>query len=73
MANTMDAISGLSNLRKLALAIELIFYFVGGYGVAGFSFSSGLAIWLVVLILALWSGLFGALGWALFNVNTSQS
>ena len=69
MANNMDSISKLGNLRKLALGIVLVFYLVGGYGVAGGLFSIGFAIWEVVLVLALRTGLFGLCGWAVFNVN----
>ncbi len=69
----MDSISKLSNLRKLALSIVLVFYLVGGYGVAGGLFSIGFAIWEVVLVLALWTGLFGLCGWAVFNLNNFVS
>lgn len=70
MANNIDSVSKLSNLRKLALSIVLVFYVVGGYGVAGGLFSVGFVIWEVVLVLALWTGLFGLCGWAVFNVNS---
>ena len=70
MANSFDRVSKLSNLRRLALGIVLIFYFVGGYGVAGGLFSIGLVAWEVVLALALWTGLFGLFGWGVFNVNS---
>ena len=69
MANSMDSISKLSNLRKLALGIVLVFYFVGGYGVAGGLVNIGFAVWEVVLVVALWTGLFGLFGWAGFKVN----
>jgi len=71
VANNINSIGKLSNLRKLALSIVLVFYLVGGFGVAGGLFSIGFAIWEVVLALALWTGLFGLCGWAVFNVNRS--
>lgn len=71
MAKNMDSISKLSNLRKLALSIVLVFYLVGGYGVAAGLFTIGFAIWEVVLVLAIWTGLFGLCGWAVFNVNAT--
>jgi len=68
----MDSIGKLSNLRKLALSIVLFFYLVGGYGVAGGLFGIGFVIWEVVLVLALWTGLFGLCGWAVFHVNGTE-
>jgi hypothetical protein len=72
MAINLDSIGKLSNLRKLALSIVLVFYAVGGYGVAAGLFNIGFAIWEVVLILALWTGLFGLCGWAVFNLNNYE-
>jgi hypothetical protein len=72
VANNMESISKLSNLRKLALGIVIVFYLVGGYGVAGGLFSIGFAIWEVVLVLALWTGVFGLCSWAVFNLNNTE-
>lgn len=58
----------LSNLRKLALSITVVFYLVGGYGVAGSLFATGFVAWQVILVLALWSGGFGFIGWLVFNL-----
>ena len=70
MTSSIDNVSKLSNMRKLAFGIVLIFYLVGGYGVAGSLFSIGFAVWEVVLAIALWTGLFGLFGWAVFNLNS---
>lgn len=63
---------GLSNLRKLALTITVVFYSVGGYGVADSLLGIGLVAWEVVLVLALWSGAFGFVGWLVFNFGRSD-
>ena len=65
----MGSISKLSNIRKLALGVISVFYLVGGYGVAGSLFGFGFAGWETILVLALWTGVFGVLGWAVFNVG----
>lgn len=69
---SMDSVKGLSNLRKLALGVVVVFYSVGGYGVSDFFFGSGLVAWQVVLVLLVWTGAFGVLGWLIFNAGTSQ-
>jgi hypothetical protein len=71
MANNMG-INKLTSIRKLALGIISVFYLVGGYGVAGSLFSVGFAAWEVVLVLALWTGLFGLFGWGVFHVGASE-
>jgi len=70
MASEIQSIRNLSNIRKLALSIVLVFYLIGGYGVASSLLDIAFVAWQVVLVLALWSGAFGFIGWLVFNVNT---
>ena len=61
--------SGLSVTRKLLLGIVAVIYMAGGYGISQTSMVVGFAPWEITIFLALFSILFVALGWGIYNFN----